>query len=143
MAEKGSVNVFIKVETLGGHSSVPPSHTGSKYGPSPSAKGHLVGIISLLLAELEANPFLPEFNPDGPYIKYLTCLAEYAPEMPKKLKARIQDPRAWDELAIEMARGDRKTNSLLATSQAIDLIKGGVKINALPEVVDGKYSDIV
>lgn len=30
MAEKGSVNVQIKVETLGGHSSVPPVHTGSK-----------------------------------------------------------------------------------------------------------------
>lgn len=30
MAEKGSVNVRVKVETLGGHSSVPPVHTGSK-----------------------------------------------------------------------------------------------------------------
>jgi Gly-Xaa carboxypeptidase len=30
MAEKGAVNVQIKVETLGGHSSVPPVHTGSK-----------------------------------------------------------------------------------------------------------------
>ena len=30
MAEKGAVNVAIKVETLGGHSSVPPTHTGSK-----------------------------------------------------------------------------------------------------------------
>lgn len=41
MAEKGSVNVRVKVETLGGHSSVPPVHTGSKkkmifpYGAAP------------------------------------------------------------------------------------------------------------
>lgn len=30
MAEKGSVNVKVKVESLGGHSSVPPRHTGSE-----------------------------------------------------------------------------------------------------------------
>jgi hypothetical protein len=32
MAEKGAITaVQIKVETPGGHSSVPPKHTGSKY----------------------------------------------------------------------------------------------------------------
>jgi Gly-Xaa carboxypeptidase len=31
MAEKGSVSVVIKVDTPGGHSSVPPKHTGSEY----------------------------------------------------------------------------------------------------------------
>lgn len=31
MAEKGSVNVKITVETPGGHSSVPPEHTGSEF----------------------------------------------------------------------------------------------------------------
>jgi Gly-Xaa carboxypeptidase len=30
MAEKGSVDVGIKVENPGGHSSVPPEHTGSE-----------------------------------------------------------------------------------------------------------------
>lgn len=30
MAEKGSVSVNIKVDTPGGHSSVPPVHTGSE-----------------------------------------------------------------------------------------------------------------
>ena len=29
MAEKGAVNIGLKVETLGGHSSIPPAHTGS------------------------------------------------------------------------------------------------------------------
>lgn len=31
MAEKGSVNVKVKVESLGGHSSIPPRHTGSEF----------------------------------------------------------------------------------------------------------------
>jgi Gly-Xaa carboxypeptidase len=35
MAEKGSVDVEIKVENPGGHSSVPPAHTGSKSFPLP------------------------------------------------------------------------------------------------------------
>lgn len=30
MAEKGAVNINVKVETPGGHSSVPPPHTSSK-----------------------------------------------------------------------------------------------------------------
>lgn len=31
MAEKGALDVKIRVETPGGHSSVPPKHTGSKF----------------------------------------------------------------------------------------------------------------
>jgi Gly-Xaa carboxypeptidase len=94
--------------------------------------------MSLLLAELEDNPFEPELNPEGPYLKYLSCLAEHAPGVPKSLKKQIKDPKAWDDLAVELAHSSRVLNSFLATSQAIDLIKGGVKINALPEVVDGE-----
>ena len=35
MAEKGSVDVGIRVENPGGHSSVPPVHTGSEFPSSP------------------------------------------------------------------------------------------------------------
>lgn len=31
MAEKGAMSMVIKVENPGGHSSVPPEHTGSQY----------------------------------------------------------------------------------------------------------------
>ncbi|ORY33967.1 putative Gly-X carboxypeptidase [Naematelia encephala] len=122
MAEKGSVNFQLKVETLGGHSSVPPPHTG-------------IGITSLLLAELEAHPFEPVLDPAGPYLKFLSCLSDYA-DIPSKLKSDIHTPQKWSKLAKELATADRRVNSLLATSQAIDLINGGVKVNALPEVVD-------
>ncbi|WRT66399.1 uncharacterized protein IL334_003355 [Kwoniella shivajii] len=123
MAEKGSVNVNVKVDTLGGHSSVPPPHTA-------------IGITSLLLAELEAHPFKPTLSPKTPTLKSLNCLADYAPEFPKSIKRELKDPRKWDSLAKKLAGSDRVLNSFLATTQAIDLISGGVKVNALPEVVD-------
>lgn len=44
IAEKGSMNTFVQVDTPGGHSSVPPAHTG-------------IGILSRLLVELEEKPF--------------------------------------------------------------------------------------
>ncbi|AFR92442.1 gly-X carboxypeptidase [Cryptococcus neoformans var. grubii H99] len=123
MAEKGSVNVRVKVETLGGHSSVPPVHTG-------------IGIMSLILAELEKNPFEPTLVPSTPYFKYLSCMSEHAPEVPKSIKNQIKNPRKWKKLAHDLASSDRTLNSFLATTQAIDLISGGVKVNALPEYVE-------
>ncbi|OCF36827.1 Gly-X carboxypeptidase [Kwoniella heveanensis CBS 569] len=123
MAEKGAVNVAVKVETLGGHSSVPPPHTA-------------IGITSLLLAELEAHPFKPALDPAAPYLKYLNCLSDYAPEFPKALKGDVKNPRKWKKLARELAGSSRILNSFLSTTQAIDLISGGVKVNALPEVVE-------
>ncbi|WVO16200.1 hypothetical protein L204_103871 [Cryptococcus depauperatus] len=123
MAEKGSVNVRIKVETLGGHSSVPPKHTG-------------IGIMSLILSELERNPFEPALNPAAPYLKYLSCMVDFAPDVPKSLKSQVRNPKKWNKLAHDLAANDRVINSFLATTQAIDLISGGVKVNALPEYVE-------
>jgi Gly-Xaa carboxypeptidase len=94
--------------------------------------------MSLLLAELEANPFPASLTPETPFLKYLTCLSEHAPEFPKQLKKRVDNPRAWPKLAQELASKERVFNSFLATTQAIDLINGGVKVNALPEVVQGE-----
>ena len=94
--------------------------------------------MSLILAHLEQNPFEPILDPRGPYIKYLSCLSDYAPDFPKKIRKAVQNPKKWKKLAKELAAADRKVNSFLATTQAIDLINGGVKVNALPEVVTGE-----
>jgi Gly-Xaa carboxypeptidase len=96
--------------------------------------------MALLLAELENNPFEPVLDPQGPFLKYLSCLSEYAPNLPKKMKNAIKDPKKWKLLAHTLAAKDRIINSFLATTQAIDVINGGVKINALPEVVTGKLA---
>jgi len=136
MAEKGSVTVKIKLDTPGGHSSVPPVHTGSKHILAVLLAHTLVGLMSRLLTALEDHPFKPSMTADSPYLKYLSCLAEYAPEFPRKLAKKVKNPKAWPKLAVELAAEDRVKNSFLATSTAIDLIHGGVKVNALPETVE-------
>ena len=99
----------------------------------------LVGVMSLILAALESHPFKAELNPMGPFIKHLSCVADLAPLAPPELKKDLKNPKKWDKLARELAGGDRIMNSYLATTQAIDIINGGVKINALPEYVEGGF----
>ena len=94
--------------------------------------------MSILLEALESHPFEPELNPEGPYIKYLSCLADYAPDVPRDIKQDLKSPRNWNSLARRLSKADRRVNSFLATTQAIDIINGGVKANALPEHVEGE-----
>ncbi|RXK38293.1 hypothetical protein M231_04466 [Tremella mesenterica] len=127
MAEKGASTFHIKVETLGGHSSVPPPHTG-------------IGVMAQLLIALESHPFEPSLVPASPYMKYLSCLSEYAPDIPRSLKRRVRHPKMWKKLARDLAKSDRILNSYLSTTQAIDIIHGGVKVNALPELVEAQIN---
>lgn len=64
------------------------------------------------------------------------CLAAHAPELPKKLRKALRRAPKSDK-ALRTAESilfeDRLFKSLVQTTQAIDLIQGGVKTNALPE----------
>jgi Gly-Xaa carboxypeptidase len=64
-------------------------------------------------------------------------MADHGPSFPKDLKKQVKNPKKWRKLATRLAAESRKLNSFLATTQAVDLIQGGVKVNALPEVVTG------
>ncbi|OCF57639.1 Gly-Xaa carboxypeptidase [Kwoniella mangroviensis CBS 10435] len=143
VGEKGSTNIQIKVETQGGHSSVPPSHTG-------------IGYISLLIAALEAHPFKPDLQIDSPLVNYITCAADAAPGIPKDLKKNAL--RLANSVDSKKGKFDRKAlkaiedwwvtgsyedgtlpqgkgRALVSTTQAVDIINGGLKVNALPESV--------
>jgi Gly-Xaa carboxypeptidase len=98
----------------------------------------VVGIMAKIIAHLESHPFTPALDPASPYLKYLSCLGEYTANFPPALRKSIKNPKKWKQLAIELAGKDRQVNSFLATTQAVDLIQGGVKVNALPEVVEGE-----
>ncbi|KAF8494750.1 carboxypeptidase S [Hysterangium stoloniferum] len=121
VGEKGYIDVAIEVNTPGGHSSVPPPHTG-------------IGILASFLVALESKPIVPHIGRTTPTYKTLQCIAAHTPDIPKKLKKDIirsvKSDRALrrveDALTPEL-------RALVGTTQAIDLIAGGVKTNALPE----------
>lgn len=94
--------------------------------------------MARILAALEDHPYEPEMKAQSPYLKYMSCLAEHAPKFPKSVARRVKNPKKWHKLAKDLAKSDRILNSFLSTTTAIDLIKGGVKVNALPEKVEGE-----
>lgn len=126
VGEKGYHDIKITVETAGGHSSVPPDHSG-------------IGILSQIVSAIEAKPYSPELTPTNPYFTTLQCSAEYGPSMSSWLRKTIQNSLkskgAAKKVADYLANDDIYKRYLMQTSQAIDLISGGVKINALPEKV--------
>lgn len=154
MGEKGYLDVTISVGTQGGHSSMPPDHTG-------------IGILAEIIVELERNPFKAKLTERSPVLTTLACAAEYAPHFPRDWKRLLRrGPKGWQKLAEELSSvylrqarvlrelvdsnfngasgvhtarveriiaGNRLQDALLRTTQAVDTVVGGVKINALPE----------
>ncbi|WWD18397.1 hypothetical protein CI109_102847 [Kwoniella shandongensis] len=138
VAEKGKLNLNLTVSTLGGHSSVPPPHTN-------------IGLTARLITALEDNPNPIELEKKSPIWGFLQCAAGYAADIPESLKESTVksikgDKKAFKELPetfVKAGLGESRTGpgqgngvqSLLSTTQAVDIINGGVKVNALPEVV--------
>ena len=130
VAEKGYIDVNVVVRMPGGHSSVPPEHTG-------------IGVMSELVALLEAHPYEPKLDSKNPFMGIMQCGAAHAPDFPKKLKKLLPRPghhrrsgcqsKRRDELAREAAKAGPIIKYLFTTSQAVDIVGGGVKANALPE----------
>ncbi len=116
------------LHTPGGHSSIPPAHTG-------------IGLLADVVHTLEANPFAPKLGLTNPTFGLLTCAAEHG-ALDKKLKKDVLAgtgkssfaARARDRAAAAFAKLGLPQRYLVATSQATDIIHSGVKVNALPEV---------
>ncbi|KAF9453562.1 carboxypeptidase S [Macrolepiota fuliginosa MF-IS2] len=123
IAEKGYIDVHVEVASAGGHSSVPPDHTS-------------IGILAALLVHYEQHPVELHFSRDDPLFRTLQCFAGHGSDMTDELRkliiASATSDKALQKLTKEIS-GDRIFKSLVGTTQAIDLIQGGVKANALPE----------
>ncbi|KAG8972013.1 hypothetical protein FRC05_010426 [Tulasnella sp. 425] len=121
--------VRIKVNTPGGHSSTPPMHTS-------------IGPLALLLTQLEANPRPIHLTRQSPIFKSIECAAAHSPDISDRLRREVIQASQGDETALkkveqyilnEDAPNTKWLRSILGTTQAIDVIHGGVKSNALPE----------
>lgn len=135
VAEKGAVDVVATIRMPGGHSSVPPTHTS-------------IGVISELIARIEADTYPTYLDAQNPYYSQLVCGASYAPEFPPSLRKLLSQTLSSsssskktscnkgnkrDALAKEAAKESPFIKYLMTTSIAVDVITGGEKNNALPE----------
>ncbi|KKP05777.1 hypothetical protein THAR02_02151 [Trichoderma harzianum] len=117
--EKGYLDVWFDLEVLGGHSSTPTPHTS-------------IGMMSEIVTALESSPFEPKIIPDGPIHQGLICFTRYSPYALPELTGYIN----WgllDKAAKLLAQTQRETQYFIQTSQAVNVIAGGQKINSLPE----------
>ena len=137
VGEKGYLDVEIMVETPGGHSSIPPERNG-------------IGYMAQIIAAMDDRPPVPFLDPSSPLVTYLACAAEFSPDMPGQLReasktvARAKYSGQVDQQALETMQdwyieGSWKDGSLvkglgralISTTQAIDIVSGGFKVNAL------------
>ncbi|KAF4974956.1 hypothetical protein FZEAL_8219 [Fusarium zealandicum] len=119
--EKGHVNIWAELHAKGGHSSIPLPHTS-------------IGIMAEIVSALEANPFEPQVLKDSPVYNHLVCLARHSPNAEPKLYDLLKKGDL-DEITAELIRVNPTARFLIQTTQAVDVIRGGQKINAMPEVV--------
>lgn len=127
VAEKGRVNLKVTLNTPGGHSSMPPDHTG-------------IGIMSELVAQLESDvPFLASMCSDVDVVRgFFSCVGHFAnDECPSDLKNVLKNLGSSnaDHKLVQLLAENTITRAMVETTQAIDIIHGGVKTNALPEEV--------
>ncbi|KAH9945712.1 carboxypeptidase S [Amylocystis lapponica] len=123
VGEKGYIDIRLSVTSPGGHSSVPPRHTS-------------IGILAALLVQYEENPIPPVLSRHSPMFSTAQCLAAHAPDVSSSLRKTIAKAATSDKAlraAQEALFEDSTFEALVGTTQAIDLIDGGVKTNALPE----------
>lgn len=125
VAEKGMYDSQITVYTPGGHSSIPPDHTG-------------IGIAGALISKMEKTPFEPTLSTRNPVYGFLQCLAAYSHMLPAPYREAIlaSGKSRKANAAVRATLGARKaTRYMITTSQALDVVEGGMKVNALPERV--------
>ncbi|EAW09297.1 Gly-Xaa carboxypeptidase [Aspergillus clavatus NRRL 1] len=124
VGEKGYIDIVFALDVTGGHSSIPPPHTG-------------IGIMSEIIYTLERQDlFVPVLNDEHPSRRKLECQARYSPDYVEPWLAsalRSSDHAAVAE-KLAVARGDMFRFNL-QTSQAADIFHGGIKSNALPEKI--------
>ncbi|KAL0961074.1 hypothetical protein HGRIS_006057 [Hohenbuehelia grisea] len=123
VSEKGVVSIKLDVSAPGGHAGTPPRHTSIAY-------------LSLLLGALDSQPFPPHLFRNGSYFKSLECDAQHDPSLPGHVRDLIFKARHSDAALLalqeDLLESDELFGTIVSTTQAMTVIGGGVKTNALP-----------
>lgn len=119
-----------------------------------------IGYLAKIISAIEERPFEPLLTPENPLNTLLSCAAASSPNMPNGLRRQVQrldsslsiskkhknkgkkgkvDKRALKKITEWWAKGSVEDGTLppgagkamVSTTQAVDIINGGVKINAL------------
>lgn len=125
VGEKGMMSVNLALSSSGGHSSVPPQHTG-------------IGIMAEMIYHLERRQlFTPRLDRNHPSRQVLQCQAQHSPDFvePWLWSALQSDDFEVTAERLAQSRGDA-VRFTYQTSQATDIIHGGIKVNTLPENVE-------
>ncbi|ODV91457.1 hypothetical protein CANCADRAFT_71203 [Tortispora caseinolytica NRRL Y-17796] len=123
-SEKGFANIRLELHTPGGHSSVPPDHTG-------------VGILSEVVTDLEnKNLQKPVIDMESPMASHLQCAGKHGKSLSlivKSILLHLDLKPIKLLLRWKMKELFSLVAYLMTTTQANDVIVGGAKANALPE----------
>ncbi|THH14625.1 hypothetical protein EW146_g5732 [Bondarzewia mesenterica] len=149
VSEKGYLDARVEVNVPGGHSSVPPAHTvrrpfscatrrsALKFSRREKKKSQGIGILSSIINLIEANPHVPSLPRDSTPFRGALCQTAYAHTFPDDLREvairAIESDSALDALRDRLLSLNPMVGATLSTTQAVDLVWGGVKVNALPE----------
>ena len=120
--EKGHVDILYELHVRGGHSSMPLPHTG-------------IGIAAEIIATLENNPYTPKLVDGSPLHQLSVCRARYTPEQDPQSTKLVREGDL-DALAQLLSSYSPAMDFQLRTSQAVDIINAGLKINAMPEKIE-------
>ncbi|KAJ3195869.1 hypothetical protein HK101_010779, partial [Irineochytrium annulatum] len=123
VSEKGYEDLELQIRTPGGHSSLPPDHTA-------------IGMMADVLLQLERNPHPSSMPLSHPFLTCLACVARHGGSgVNPFFRMGVNHANVLAPLLVQMINMDPQARYMIRTSQAADIIKGGVKRNALPEVV--------
>lgn len=122
VGEKGYYDVQLALQVKGGHSSRPPPHTG-------------IGIMAEVILALENEPYYPRLTQSNPYRRVLECNVKHSPDAVAPWLGDALHHAGEEEIARKLSKVVLDERWLMQTSQAVDVITGGHKVNALPEEV--------
>lgn len=126
-SEKGYVDIEITLNTLGGHSSAP------NHWPDKEMTG--ISLMSEINYFISENQFPVEIDLKNPAVDTLQCFSKYG------LEHESVDPKLVNAISkgsISNLRDSLEGTAMkyiFKTTEAMDIFKGGVKANAMPEQV--------